>query len=70
MNPEALANPALAPLIWEKLNENRDLAFVMGILVPKGQTAAPQITTTTQTEIDPIDKIFADLEKNGNVFWW
>ncbi len=74
MNPEALSNPALAPLIWEKLNENKDLALVMGVLVPKGSEGIDTslLVQSTQTDkqkiIDPIDEIFAELEKNGNVF--
>lgn len=74
MNPDALSNPALAPLVWDKLNENKDLALVMGILVPKGgdvlDTSLLSKTSETvkQTEIDPIDKVFAELEKNGQTF--
>jgi len=74
MNPDALSNPALAPMVWEKLNENKDLALMTGILVPKGSdgtdTSLLQKTgeTVEQEEIDPIDEIFKTLEKQGQVF--
>jgi len=77
MNPEALTNPALAPLVWEKLNENKDLAIVMGLIYPKGQPPGKQsslISSETNSEtpetekIDPIDELFKKLEEQGKVF--
>lgn len=74
MNPDALSNPALAPMVWEKLNENRDLALISGIIIPKGSegvnTSLLQKTTETvqQEEIDPIDKLFKELEAQGQTF--
>lgn len=73
MNPDALSNPALAPMVWEKLNENKDLALMTGILIPKGSdgidTSLLQKTETVQqNEIDPIDEIFKTLEKQGQTF--
>lgn len=75
MNPDALSNPALAPMVWEKLNENKDLALITGILVPKGSngidTSLLKTTNETvqqQTEIDPIDAIINKMEDEGKMF--
>ena len=76
MNPDALSNPALAPLLWEKLNDNKDFAIIMGVLVPKGsqissiETSIIKKTVDTVEKVeetDPIDKLFSELEKAGNV---
>lgn len=70
-NPDALNNPALAPLVWEKLNDNKDLALVMGIIVPKGtdvtKLSADIVSTPEKIEIDPVDQLFSQLKEKGQV---
>lgn len=62
LNPQALANPALQNVVWEKIKEHQDIALMLGIIRPKGMVQ--QITPNTSTS--DTQNLYAELQKNGN----
>ena len=66
LNPTALADPALQPLILEKLKENKELAITLGIIRPKILGAT--ITQTPDTSgKSPAQIIIDTVAASGNM---
>lgn len=63
LNPQALSNPALTTILWEKLLENKDMALMLGIIRPKGMA---QQNSFTSIPADSTQALFAELQKTGN----
>ena len=62
LNPQALSNPALTNILWQKLNENKDMALMLGIIRPKGM--AQPITSTPDTT-GGYANILSELQAQG-----
>jgi len=48
LNPNALNNPALQPIIMEKLKDNKEVALALGIIQPR--TSGQTITSNTESK--------------------
>lgn len=65
LNPEALSNPALAPIVWEKIGENLEIALAIGVIRPKGSTTTVQ-TSATSTQDSGQAFINSIVSQNNN----
>lgn len=63
LNPAGLNNPALTPLIWEKIKEHQDIALMLGIIRPRN--GIKTIETIGTGQAGGQSDIYAELQKNG-----
>jgi|APSaa5957512535_1039671.scaffolds.fasta_scaffold06084_9 hypothetical protein len=64
LNPEALSNPALAPIVWQKIEENLDIALAIGVIRPKGTIS--QMETPTAPTQDSGQAFIDSIVSKGN----
>lgn len=68
LNPAGLNNPALTPVIWQKIKENFDLAVLLGIIRPKQSNGLAQPTAEISTgQTSSIETVFTELQKSNQL---